>query len=123
MNKTETRGRKKKDEINKPMQRVHWTGPLLWPQIELAARQVGYPWSPTEIVQRLRKANPVFEHLSPRRISEWRNSDIGDRLVWEDRVLKSVKKKHKAGGTVTRVGILVSLQWLSIIVIQNKDLP
>ncbi len=92
------------------MQRVHWTGPLLWPQIDHAARQVGYPWSPTEIVQRLRKANPVFEHLDPRRISEWRNSDIGHQLVWKDRVLRSVKRKHKAGGTVTRVGILVSVK-------------
>ncbi|KAG9120101.1 hypothetical protein FRC07_004555, partial [Ceratobasidium sp. 392] len=33
-----------------PTHRVNWTTPLIWSQIEQAAVEVGYPWSPTKIV-------------------------------------------------------------------------
>ena len=111
--KTETRGRKPKEDqqpCENKTRRVHWMNPLLFQQIDFMARKVGYPWSPTEIVRRLRAYNSeVFDRLDPRRISEWRNSDISDRLVWKDWVQANQKRKHRAGGISTRTGILVSM--------------
>ncbi|KAI0804484.1 hypothetical protein BC629DRAFT_1590755 [Irpex lacteus] len=68
--KTEPRGRKMKPENvpgNEKARRVHWMNPLLFRQIDTIARATGYPWSPKEIVSRLRASNPVFELLSPHR--------------------------------------------------------
>ncbi|KAI0700281.1 hypothetical protein BC835DRAFT_1412087 [Cytidiella melzeri] len=104
--KTETRGRKKNLQLDEQKAKcVNWSNPLLWHQIDFAARSVGYPWSPKEIVSRLQKDNPIFMKLDKRRISEWRDTDFNDRLVWTDAVLKRLEKKHRAGGEVTRVGV------------------
>ena len=72
---------------------VNWMAPHLWPQIDAAARAVGYPWSPLEIVRRLQRTSPIlFNRLRPQRICDWRDLSVRDRLVWKPSVLEQVKK-------------------------------
>ncbi|CUA68415.1 ATP-binding cassette sub-family A member 6 [Homo sapiens] [Rhizoctonia solani] len=40
--------------------RVNWCHPLIWPVIDQTSRQVGFPWSPTEVVRRLQRIDPIL---------------------------------------------------------------
>ncbi|KDN42215.1 hypothetical protein RSAG8_06882, partial [Rhizoctonia solani AG-8 WAC10335] len=63
--------------------RVNWAHPLVWPVIQQASDEVGYPWSPTDIVRRSQKLNPaVFASLTPQHISQWRDHCFLDKLKW-----------------------------------------
>ena len=74
-----------------------------------AALAVGYPWSPAEIVGRLKKLSPsLFSGLRPQRISDWRGLSIRDALVWKDSVIKRVSRGYRQGFDNTRKTILVS---------------
>ncbi|KAL7277451.1 hypothetical protein ACG7TL_008372 [Trametes sanguinea] len=86
---------------------VNWKAPHLWKMIDETAREVGYPWSPKEIVRRLRqKSETLFGRLREQRLSDWRDRTVTDRLVWKPEVLKAVEKGYRQGGHATRKGIL-----------------
>ncbi|CEL59119.1 hypothetical protein RSOLAG1IB_12252 [Rhizoctonia solani AG-1 IB] len=72
-------------------QRVNWCHPLIWALIEKVARDVGYPWSPAEIVRRLNIIAPhIYGALRPQRISQWRDRSQPDILKWTDSHLRSI---------------------------------
>ncbi|EUC59566.1 DDE superfamily endonuclease, partial [Rhizoctonia solani AG-3 Rhs1AP] len=72
-----------------------------------AAVEVGYPWSPAEIVKRLKLQYPVlFEKLRPQRISDWRDGAVKDKLKWKDNVLKATQDGNRPGGASTRQPLL-----------------
>ena len=89
---------------------MNWTAPHLWPHIDAAARAVGYPWSPLEIVKRLKRTNALlFETLRPQHICDWRDYTFKDRLVWKESVLVQVHKGFAPRGESTRKSVLVSI--------------
>lgn len=101
-------GRPRKQQL-KPAKRINWTSPFLFERINRVAQSVGYPWSPAEIVRRLRQLDPIFKSLRPQRISQWRDRRITDRLVWQDGVMKTVLHGNRPYGDSTRKHIFVSL--------------
>ena len=88
--------------------------PLVFCQLDLVVRYVGYPWSPTRIVQVARMRDPdLFATLHPQRISDWRDQTFTDRFVWKDSVLQHAGLSgNKPGGQKTHYGILVSISSL-----------
>lgn len=87
---------------------MNWSLPGTWRLIHATARSVGYPWSPTEIVRRLKQLDPgLFATLRPQRISDWRDNTVFDRLTWKANVLAAVSHGNKPHGMVTRSHILV----------------
>ncbi|KAG8769563.1 hypothetical protein FRC12_004890 [Ceratobasidium sp. 428] len=84
----------------KKARRVNWMNSSLFAMIDKAAREVGFPWSPVAIVKRLRLRNPeIFGHLSPQRISDWRDKSVTDRLKWKDKVIAAVRYGTQATST------------------------
>lgn len=83
------------------MQRINWCHPLIWAIIERTAQEVGFPWSPAEIVRRLQQADPVlFAALRPQRISQWRDHQYPNELIWT----KSHQRAIDAGSRVIKHG-------------------
>lgn len=100
--------RPRQEGPHSPAVRVNWQAPNLWTMIDKAARVVGYPWSPTEIVKHLQRKSPeLFRTLAVQRISEWRDRTVTRKLVWTDDVLKRVARGHRQGFDTTRRSILV----------------
>lgn len=90
-------------------QRTNWMNPFLWTMIDSAAKAVGYPWRPVDIVQRLKLQQPeLFAKLSPQRISDWRDTSIKDQLVWKDNVIAATQHGNHPRGENLRHSILVS---------------
>ncbi|OBZ66407.1 hypothetical protein A0H81_13643 [Grifola frondosa] len=104
--KTSKCGRKR-TKVQTATKNVNWKAPHLWLIIDEAAKSVGYPWSPKDIVDRLQHQHgKVFYRLKPQRISDWKDRTITDTLVWKDSVLKSVERRYRQGGHSTHSGIL-----------------
>ncbi|KAG8707251.1 hypothetical protein FRC09_001934 [Ceratobasidium sp. 395] len=75
-----------------PTHRINWCHTFYWSLIEASARAVGYPWSPVEIVKRLRLIDyDTFQYLRPQRISQWRDHRYPDELRWTEAHLQAVK--------------------------------
>ncbi|KAL1939409.1 hypothetical protein VTO73DRAFT_9965 [Trametes versicolor] len=106
------------------VQQTNWQAPHLWAWIDEAAREVGRPWSPHEIVMRLRWKSPhVFNALAPQRISEWRDRSVTDKLTWKESVLKRVGRAYRQGFDNTRKGVLHAYpETVKEIVQQLRDL-
>lgn len=91
---------------------MNWTLPLIWSQIDAAARRAGYPWSPKTIVEITQKSNyPVFATLSCQVLGRWIDQEARSKGVfkWKDSVLKDVVRGNSLGGQTTQRGILVSI--------------
>ncbi|KAG9085676.1 hypothetical protein FRC06_003501, partial [Ceratobasidium sp. 370] len=88
--------------------RVNWTNQLIWPQIERTAVAVGYPWSPVEIVRRLRLLDPnTFATLRPQRISQWRDHHFPTVLRWTESHMRSIKAgDYPTRANTGRTGVL-----------------
>ena len=86
---------------------INWKSPMFWPMIDMAARrQVGKP-NLSKLVEQLRQQDPRFNHLTHRRISEWRDKNVKDRIVWSEETIASVKKEFLPGGHQTRYNVFV----------------
>jgi hypothetical protein len=87
---------------------VNWKSPAFWPLIDQAAKQqVGKP-NHSELVKRLTQQDPRFTHLSHRRIGEWRDLSVKDKIVWSKKTLDEVKKGFLPSGLQTRFDVFVS---------------
>ena len=101
-----------------PPKYINWRSPAFWPLIDQAAKQqVGKP-NHTELIKRLQQQDSCFTHLSHRRIGEWRDPSVKDKIVWSKKTLDEVKKGFLPGGIQTRFDVFVSIffivqQWLS----------
>jgi biopolymer transport protein ExbD len=88
---------------------INWRSPTYWPMIEMAARkQVGKP-NLTELVNQLRQQDNRFNYLTHRRISEWRNKSVKNRIEWSEETIALVKKEFLPGGHQTRYNVFVSI--------------
>lgn len=86
--------------------------PIIWVQIDAAAKRAGYPWSPKHIVDIAQKANPsLFKTLTRQVLGRWIDQDAKLKGVfkWKDSVLEDVKHGNSPRGQTTRRGILVSI--------------
>ncbi|KAG8917046.1 hypothetical protein FRC01_002696 [Tulasnella sp. 417] len=91
--KTKKNCGRKPRKIVKPAYRMHWLNRIVFGHINTAARQVGYPYSPKQIVCRLKSQYPdLFARLCPQRISDWRDPKFPDRLVWCPWVMEALEK-------------------------------
>ena len=86
---------------------TNWKSPLLWHHINTVAIQCGPLMHPTEIVNMLKKLDPIlFAHLAPQTLGSWIDWE-GAALCWSDWTLKLVCLANKPGGVTTCVGVLV----------------
>jgi hypothetical protein len=100
-------GRKRKREATDATL-VNWTSPMLWSQIEAAAREAGPSMSPTEIVRLLKARNPKdFARLTTQVLGSYiqRPANLNERPRWKDSVIRRVG--YRPGGHTTRSGMLV----------------
>lgn len=105
-----TKGRKS-TKIHTQAQRMNWCQPLIWAQIEAAARRAGKPWNLVDIVQTAKHANPqLFQTLTPQVVGRWVDEEARRRgeYKWKASILEKVKCGNAPGGSNTRRGILVS---------------
>ena len=88
---------------------ANWQVDSLWYDIDRITREVGLPWRPRLIAQRLQQYDSRryggFRH---QRLSDWRDKSITDRIVWKPEVLARVARgslpiERKS----TRAGVLV----------------
>jgi hypothetical protein len=87
---------------------INWKSPTFWPVIDMAARrQVGKP-NFSKLVDQLRQQDIRFNHLSHRRIGEWRDKSVKDRIEWSAETIATVKKEFLPGGHQTRYNVFVS---------------
>lgn len=100
-------GRKRKrDPVD--ARRFNWIHPLVFQQIDNAAREVGPQMSPLAIVNLLRHRNPQqFFRLTPQVLGRWIERTKHGAPRWKDKVLGRVQMGNKPHGLVTRSGILV----------------
>ena len=96
-------------EESTPPTYINWKSPAFWPLIDQAAKQqVGRP-NHSELIKRLQQQDSRFTHLSHRRIGEWRDPLVKDRIVWSKKTLDEVKKGFLPGGIQTRFDVFVSI--------------
>ena len=88
---------------------INWKSPMFWPMIDMAARQQVGKANLSKLVERLQQQDPRFKHLTHRRISEWRDKNVKDQIVWSKETIASVKKEFLPGGHQTRYNVFVSL--------------
>jgi len=92
-----------------PPKYINWKSPAYWPLIDQVVRQqIGKP-NLSEIVRQLRERDPQFDHFSHRRLSEWRDPLVKDKIVWSEKTINEVRKEFLPGGIQTRFSIFVSL--------------
>ena len=91
-----------------PPQYVNWKSPAFWPSIDWAARQQTGKPNHSALVKQLQQLDPRFQSLSHRRIGEWRDMSVTDRIVWSKKTLDEVKKGFLPGGIQTRFNVFVS---------------
>lgn len=92
-----------------PHKTINWKSPVFWPTIDMVARrQVGKP-NLSKIVSELQQLDPRFMHLSHRRIGEWRDKSVTDRIEWSKETIATVKKEFLPGGHQTRYNVFVSI--------------
>ncbi|KAG8726118.1 hypothetical protein FRC12_023690 [Ceratobasidium sp. 428] len=89
-----------------PTRRINWCHAIYWSLIEASARVVGYPWSPVDIVNRLRLIDyDTFQYLRPQRISQWRDHRYPDELRWTEAHLRAIKAGSRPVTSSGREGI------------------
>jgi hypothetical protein len=88
---------------------VNWKSPAFWPLIDQAARrQVGKP-NHSQLLKELQQQDARFQFLSHRRIGEWRDQSIKNKIVWSKKTLDEVRKGFLPGGIQTRFNVFVSI--------------
>ena len=91
-----------------PHKTINWKSPTFWPAIEAAARQqIGKP-NHSKLVANLQDKDPRFAFLSHRRIGEWRDKSVQNRIVWSKETIAAVKKEFLPGGHPTHYNVFVS---------------
>ncbi|KAG8921912.1 hypothetical protein FRC01_014745, partial [Tulasnella sp. 417] len=93
---------RKRTKPAKPLQRMNWLNPIVFGHIDAVVREVGWPFSPTQIAKRLKARNPsLFSNFSAQRISDWRDPKFSDKVVWRQHVQNALAKglvpKRKGG--------------------------
>ena len=92
-----------------PLKTINWKCPTYWPMIDAAAReQTGKP-NLSKLVERLKGQHPHFNHLDHRRLGEWRDKTVKDRIEWTQETIDTVKKGFLPGGHQTNYNIFVSV--------------
>jgi hypothetical protein len=89
---------------------MNWSEPLLWDQIENAARKTGRPWSPRLIMKELHRDNYAsFQRLTEQVIGRWIDPEAKahGESKWKDSVLAHVEHGNSPGRKSTQTGILV----------------
>ncbi|KAF7366573.1 DDE superfamily endonuclease [Mycena sanguinolenta] len=100
-------GRKRKNQ-KRNAKYVNWQTPMLWSQIEAAARRTLPPWSPRAILSELRKTNSKdFQRLKEQVIGRWIEQEAGISR-WKESVRQKAElgKGNSPGGNITRCGVL-----------------
>ncbi|KAJ3992786.1 hypothetical protein F5050DRAFT_1715022 [Lentinula boryana] len=99
----EYRDRKKAERIE-----VGWTSnqgkPIIWAEIEAAAKRAGKPWKPAEIVWMAKLLNPaVFKKLTPQLLGRWIDVEARGKGIykWRAGVLEQVAHGNAPGGQTT----------------------
>ncbi|KAJ3787771.1 hypothetical protein GGU10DRAFT_414740 [Lentinula aff. detonsa] len=103
---------RKPTKAPKKARNYNYMQPIIWAQIEAAARKAGKPWSPKWIVETAQKMNPqLFRRLTPQVLGRWTNDEAKSRgeYRWKASVLEKVKHGNAPGGHTTRRGILDSV--------------
>ena len=88
---------------------INWKSPTYWPMIEAAARQQTGKPNLSKLVKRLQDQHPHFRHLTHRRLSEWRDKTVKDKIEWSKETIATVKKEFLPGGHQTKYNIFVSI--------------
>ncbi|KAF8702359.1 hypothetical protein RHS03_06352, partial [Rhizoctonia solani] len=87
-------------------QQINWCQELLWKTIDSNSRAVGFPWSPTSIINRLWKIDPqTFQYLQPQRISQWQDHQYPNELRWTESQLWAVAAGSRSGQRIGQKGI------------------
>ncbi|KDN50449.1 hypothetical protein RSAG8_00947, partial [Rhizoctonia solani AG-8 WAC10335] len=93
-----------------PTHRINWSEPLIASIIDNSAQRVGFPWSPTAIVQECQRVDPViFASLRPQRISDWRDHRYPHTLRWTEARLQAIKVGRRPNAGERRGGIFVRI--------------
>lgn len=90
---------------------INWHVPLLWSQIEQAAKHpsVGRKMNVAALVTLLKRRNPDdFSLLSRSTVRGWIDRPKGKRPRWSSKVVEMAEHGHLPGGKGGRIGILVS---------------
>jgi hypothetical protein len=108
--KKSPKGRKRKNKARSAKYH-NWHTPFCWSQIKIAAKQVGWKMSASDIVRALRRMDPdTFAGISRTTVEGWIDRK-GPKPQWSDAVLKKAEQGndpgHSKGG---RRGILVCNQ-------------
>ncbi|KAG9122254.1 hypothetical protein FRC07_001460 [Ceratobasidium sp. 392] len=89
-----------------PTRRINWCHEIYWSLIEASAQAVGYPWSPVEIVNRLKLIDhDTFQYLRPQRISQWRDHQYPNELRWTEAHLRAIKAGNRPITSTGRQGV------------------
>ncbi|KAJ7210222.1 hypothetical protein C8J57DRAFT_1098259, partial [Mycena rebaudengoi] len=90
---------------------VNWRNPLIFAQLQVAAKKAGKPWRPSEICRQAKLLAPeVFRTLTEQVVGRWIDKEAKERgeHKWKDSVLEQVATGAAPGGQSTRAGILES---------------
>lgn len=102
-------GRKSEHEATSAV-RINWQQPLIWSQIETAAKRATKPWMPSVIAREAKKINSkTFATLTPQVVGRWicKKAKSEGKSRWREEVLEAVKNGNSPGGATVRRGILV----------------
>lgn len=108
--KSKSCGRKRQKTKQDAVQ-TNWMQPFLWSQINQAAKRVGRPYCPRDIVKEVQRRNPKdFAQLREQTLGNWicPVAKSAGKFAWRESVLRQVVHGNRPGGESTRVGILVS---------------
>jgi hypothetical protein len=88
---------------------INWKSPTFWSMIQTAAdEQRGKP-NLSKLVDTLRQRDSRFGLLSHRRVGEWRDKTVVDRIAWSEKTIAEVKKEFLPGGHQTHYNVFVSV--------------
>ena len=92
----------------RPAKYHNWLTPFCWTQIVIVVKQVGWRTSTTDIVNRLKKHDPVtFSQINRSTIEGWIDRSSG-KPQWKESILRQVVDGNSPGhNTGGRRGILV----------------
>lgn len=74
---------------------------------QVVKEYVGKP-NLSEIIRTLQRRDKRFQYLTHQRLSDWRDKDRKDKVVWSKETLHDVEKGFLPGGEQTRYNVFVS---------------
>jgi hypothetical protein len=90
---------------------MNWKEPHLWSLINSTAQKLTCVGQSEchKIVKELQRVDLVYNLLTPQVLSRWWDlSQSVNWVVWKDKVLEDVARKHKLVYNVGQLGVLVS---------------